>query len=150
MLSLCDASFQRDYASVQGEIILLANRHNSDVSPLLWKTKSILRVCKSSKDAETRAADSCAVKSVYAAQVAEFLLWGDIASRMKVHLYTDSKPLIESIGSTKRIDNKGLWNVIEYLKEVILHRKVELIGYVNTLENPADILTKYKAESDLF
>ena len=46
-----DASYNTDTRSIGGQIIMLGNVKNDCVTPLLWKTKIIKKVCRSSKDA---------------------------------------------------------------------------------------------------
>ena len=104
--SVSDAAFYMESPSVLGEIIMLANKNDDKVSPLFWKSKQVTRVCKSSKDAETRAGGKCVEDSVYLAQRIEEILFGDNKKRIKVEVHVDSEPLIESIRSTKRVENK--------------------------------------------
>ena len=64
----CDAAFYTGSPAVQGNIIMLADKGKDKVSPLFWKSKQITRVCKSSKDAETRAGGKCVEDGIYLAQ----------------------------------------------------------------------------------
>ena len=74
--SVSDAAFYMETPSILGEIVMLANKKNDVVSPLFWKSKQITRVCKSSKDAETRAGGKCVEDSVYMAQrIEEVFFW---------------------------------------------------------------------------
>ena len=49
-----DASYKNDDRSVAGEITMLGNEKNMDVSPIYWKSGVIKKVCMSPKAAETR------------------------------------------------------------------------------------------------
>ena len=51
--------------SVMGRFILLSNKEETKVALLLWKSKCIPTVCKSAKDAETRAADKAIEDGIY-------------------------------------------------------------------------------------
>ena len=48
-----DASFKSEEKAVGGVFLFLANSSMTRASPLYWKSKTISRVCHSSKDAET-------------------------------------------------------------------------------------------------
>ena len=145
-----DAAFYQTEQSIQGEILMLANKKTNNVSPLFWKSKAITRVCKSSKDAETRAGGKCVEDSVYTANRIEKILYGDNKKRVKVDIHTDSEPLVESIKSTKRVENKALCNEVEAMKEAILQEEVRTYSYVPSKENPADKLTKVTLETPIF
>ena len=99
---------------------MLGNKKTNTVAPLFWKSKSITRTCESSKAAETRACGTCVGDSVYSAERIERMLYGENKNRIKVELHTDSEPLIESIKSTKRVEDKSLSNVMEKLKEEMM------------------------------
>ena len=66
-------------------------------------------------------------KSVPSGTLANFLsgkiievLFGENKSRIKVEIHTDSEPLIESIRSTKRVENKYLCQEVGAMKEALL------------------------------
>ena len=148
--SVSDAAFYKDTPSVQGEIIMLANKKDDKVSPLFWKSKQVTRVCKSSKDAETRAGGKCVEDSVYAAQRVETILFGNYQKRIQVEIHTDSEPLIDSIRSTKRVENKALCNEVGAMKEALLLEEVYSFSYIPTKQNPADKMTKATLETPIF
>ena len=129
---------------------MLADKDKDRVSPLFWKSKQITRVCKSSKDAETRAGGKCVEDAIYLAQRIEMVLFGNNDSRIKVEIHTDSEPLIESIRSTKRVENKALCQEVGAMKEALLRGEVTSYSYISTKENPADKLTKATIETPSF
>ena len=61
---------------------------------------------------------------------------------MPVKLFTDSRPLLESIGSTKQVDERLMRNVITDLKEKLMDGQVESYSWLNTKNMVADIMTK--------
>ena len=65
-------------------------------------------------------------------------------------IHTDSEPLVESIKSTKRVENKALCNEISAMKESLLYEEVRTFSYISTKENPADKLTKHTIETPIF
>ena len=48
-----DASFKTDDNAVGGVLLFLTNEDIIRAAPIYWKSKTIARVCYSSKDAET-------------------------------------------------------------------------------------------------
>jgi len=78
------------------------------------------------------------------------MLFGEVKSKIKVELSTDSEPLIETIGSTKGIESKTLYHEVAGCKEGILDGSVISYGYINKKENPANKLTKNSQETKKF
>ena len=103
-------------------------------------------MCKSSKDAETRAGGKCVEDSVYLARRLEEVLHGDYNKRIKVELQVDSEPLIESIRSMKRVENKALCKEVGAMKEALLLEEVSSYSFISTKENPADKMMKATLE----
>ena len=58
--------------------------------------------------------------AIFAARQTEILLYGDFQKRMKIHLYTDPEATMESIASSKYIEQKMLRLTITDLKERLL------------------------------
>merc|ERR1712002_752807 len=63
-------------------------------------------------------------------------------TEVKVKIFTDSRPLLETLGSTSQIAEKGLRKSIAYLKEQLKLGKVESYSWIEGKEIIADILTK--------
>ena len=82
------------------------------------------------------------------------LLFGDHAGQIPVKVFSDSKPLLETLGSTKRIENTDLIPEIRYLKDKWMNGEVESYAWLRSEENLADIFMKEMKESqevrDLF
>ena len=76
--------------------------------PIYCKAKSILKVCHSAKAAETRNLVTCKDDSLFFASQVSQLLYGNLCVKIPVAIFTDSIPLLESIGSTKQIEEKML------------------------------------------
>ena len=148
--AVCDASFHQLSKAVRGEILMIGNKENDKICPIFWKSRSIAKTCKSAKDAETRALGKCVDDGVYSAKRIERMLFGDVKNRIKVIVNTDSEPLIETIGSTKGIENRNLYHEVAGCKESILNGTVVSYGYISTKENPADKLTKNSQETKKF
>ena len=53
VVGIGDASFKSDDKAVGGVLLFLTNEDMTRAAPIYWKSKTIARVCYSSKDAET-------------------------------------------------------------------------------------------------
>ena len=70
--------------AVGGVLIFLANSTMTKVSSIYWKSKTISRVCHSSKDTETQNISKMVDDTIYAARQTEIQLFGDFPKRMKI------------------------------------------------------------------
>ena len=145
---LGDASYKCDSKSVGGNLILLGNRKSHKAAPIYWKTKTIKQVCHSAKDAETRNLMKLVDDSVYLAKGIEQLMFGNKGGKIPVKLFTDSRPTLESIASTKQVERKLLRNTVSDLKEKLAEQEVESYSWLDTKDMVADILTKECKEND--
>lgn len=128
----------------------MANKNSDKVSSLFCKSKMVTRVCKSSKDTQTRADGKCVEDSVYFTSRLEKMLFGDYHKRIKVEIYIVSEPLIESIRSTKCVENKALCNEVGAMKEALLYGEVLSYSYIQSKMNPADKMMKMMKETLIF
>ena len=88
--------------------MFLTNEEMTRPVPIYWKSKTIARVCYSSKDTETINISKMMDDAIYAARQIETLHYGDNKRRIKVRLFTDSEPTLESIASSKQVERKTL------------------------------------------
>ena len=135
--------------SVGGVIICLGKKNSTKVVPIYWKSKTIPQVCHAAKDAETRNLVKMVDDSVYLAKIIEEILYGynENKCRISVKLFTDSKPTLESIASSKQVERKLMRNCITDLKEKLVHEDVESYSWLNTDLMVADFLTKENQSS---
>ena len=98
IIEIGDVLFKVDEKAVGGVILLLSNMAMTCAVPIYWKSKSIARVCYSSKDAETINLVRLMEDAVYATRQLELLLFGEYRKRI-----TDSESTLESIVSSKQI-----------------------------------------------
>ena len=61
--------------------------------------------------------------AIFAARQLENLMFGDYKKRMKVRIFTDSEPTLESITSSRQIERKSLRLTVTDLKERLLDRE---------------------------
>ena len=114
---VCDASYNCDDKSVSGEIIMLGNKETTDASPIYWKSGVIRKVCMSPKAAETRGVMKIVDDAMNFAEQLKILM----NARIGVKIYTDSRPLLETMGSTTQVAKKALRQLVAYLKQCFDH-----------------------------
>ena len=67
-------------------------------------------------------------------------------AEIKVKVFTDLRPLLEELGSTSQVAEKGLRKAIAYLKEHLKLGSVESYGWIQGKDIIADILTKTESK----
>ena len=87
IIGIGDASFKSKDKGVGGVFLFLANKEMMKASPIYWKSKTISRVCHSSKVEKN--ISKMVDDAVFTARQTELLLLGDFQRRIKIHLYTD-------------------------------------------------------------
>ena len=91
--------------SVEGRVIFLSDGINRSL--LDWKARKIFRVCESTKTAKARAVDRVMDDAIYFARLIKEIYNGaESSDQILMVVYTDSKPTIESIYSTRQVDRK--------------------------------------------
>ena len=109
---ISDASYHQEGNAVSGEMILLGNKKNVAASPLYWKAGVIRKVCLSPKAAETRSLIKVVDDTLCLSRQISLMMNTEIKTRM----FTDSRPLLESIGSTGQVEEKSLRQSVAALK----------------------------------
>ena len=140
--AVSDASYKSDGPSIGGNLIMLGSRLSKRVNPIYWKSKQISHVCHSAKEAETRSVMKLVDTAVYLSEQLGVLLYGTSKQRIPVKIYTDSKPLLDSISSTKQVEQKLLRNTMTDLKKKLESNIVSQYSWIETKAMTADILTK--------
>ena len=77
IVGIGDASFKTEERAVGGVLLFLSNSNMTRASPIYWKSKTISRVCYSSKDAETINVSKMMEDAIFAERQVETLLFGD-------------------------------------------------------------------------
>ena len=80
--------------------------------------------------------------SVYLAEQLATLIFGDVNYKIPLKIYTDSKPLLDSIASTKQVEQRLLRNTMTDLKQKLLDKSVTSFSWIETKAMTADVLTK--------
>ena len=142
-----DASFTPGEKATSGQLVLLGNKRNDKIVPLLWKTKLVAKACRSPKDAETITLGTCADLSIFAAQQLEEILTGvKNGEKFKSILFSDSDSSLKSIVSSKQVERRYLRSDVAILKQFIEGKKIDKIVWVDDPHQIADILTKDKCD----
>ena len=146
ILAIADGAYckkEQKTKSVMGRFIFLTNTEESKVVPIIWKAKTIPTVCKSAKAAETRSVDKAIEDAVYVARCVREVYTGDRGeAQIDVEVVTDSQPLLDSIESTRQIDDKLLRPTIKSMKQMLDAKMIKRIRWCDTDVMVADILTK--------
>ena len=146
ILAVTDGAYlklEQKTKSVMGRFLFLSNKEESKVVPLMWKSKSIPTVCKSAKDAETRACDKTIEDAVYVARCIHEIYTGERGeAQIPVDVVTDSQPLIDSVNSSKQVENKLLRPIIKFMKQMLDSKMINSMRWCDTKVCVADMLTK--------
>ena len=142
VVGIGDTSFKSDDKAIGGVLLFLANEEMMRAAPIYWKSKTIARVCYSSKDAETINISKMIDDAIFAARQIETLYYGDYKKRIKVRLFTDSEPTLESIASSRQVERKTLRPTILDLKERLVDKDIYSYSWLPTQGMLADVLTK--------
>merc|ERR1712177_192543 len=148
IIGIVDASYKVDKRSIAGMMIALTNKDMTKVSPLMWKTKQIARICLSSKDAETLSVTKMIDEITSMARHVEILLYGKYNKKINVRILTDSEPTLESIASTRQIERKGLRMLVHEMKDKLRDRVITSYQWISTKKIWADGLTKEMPMTD--
>ena len=103
-------------------------------------------MCHSSKEAETRNLVKLLDETLYQANIVEQVLYNK-KRKLEIKLFTDNKPLLDSIASSKQVENKMMREVIADMKEKLVEKKVSSYEWIETKKIVADILTKEKMDT---
>jgi hypothetical protein len=140
---LSDGSFKMDEKSVGGILVLLGNVKNDKTVPIYWKSKTIHTVCHSVKVAETCSMVKLMDDVQFFMMQIEQLLFGFYDKRIPIKIFTDSKPLLKSVGSIHQLEEKLLRNSITNMKDVLYDNIVQSFSWLDGEKDMVpDILTK--------
>ena len=140
-----DASFANliNSGSQSGYIIYLTDGVNK--CPLLWQSRRIKRVVRSTLAAETMALIECAEASVYLGYIINEILLKN-KNKIKINCFVDNKSLVDTISSQKLTDDRHLRINMACLNDLILKENV-VVHWVQSGEHLANCLTKHGVSS---
>lgn len=119
-------------------MIMIGNVRNKRVTPVYWKSGVVNRVCTSSKALETRGVMLVVDNAKNVTDQLKDLLNDEI----KVRVLTDSRPLLETLGSTSQVAEKGLRKAVVYLKEHLKLGSVYKYPWIKGKDIVVEILTE--------
>ena len=128
--------------STMGYFIALCNDY-SDFNPIHWKSKVIDKVAQDIKTAETLALEIALDDSIYLSNFLTEIYNGQgTTHKIPIIVYDDSKSLIQSLYSTKKVKRKTMRVVISRIQQLIRSKTIMDVIHVKTGDQVADILTK--------
>ena len=123
---------------------MLGNKKNRAASSLYWKAGVIRKVCLSPKVAETRSLVKVVDDTLCLSRQISLLMNTEIKTRM----FTDSRPLLESIGSNSQVEEKSLRQSVAALKQHLKDAEVDRYSWIPGNEIVADVFTKQGSDRD--
>ena len=138
--------------SVMGFVILLRGKGQT-VNPLHWKSKVIEKVAEDIKSAETLSLETAVDDAIHLADMINEIFNASDSSRsedMRIPLIIndDSKSLIDSLYSTKKVKKKTMRVVISSLQQHMKTGRIKQINHVNSKQQLADVFTKKGVSTD--
>ena len=128
--------------SGMGYFICLANE-NLDISPLHWKSCVIDKVTEDVKTAETLALEKALDDAIHLSNLISEIYTGEATKNiLPIVANEDSKSLLESIYSTKKVKRKTMRVVISSIQQHLQNKTLTEIHHVVSRDNIADIFTK--------
>ena len=136
--------------SVMGMFLALKGADKA-ISPLHWKAKVIDKVAQDIKSAETLALENAVDDAIHLADMISEVYTGESQPNIQIPLVIneDSKALIESLHSTKKVKRKTMRVVISSLQQLMKSGRIQSIHHVKSNDQLADVFTKKGVCSDL-
>ena len=151
LMCYADASFNNikyGKVSTAGCVILLKGNFGT-CAPILWVSKPIIRVTRSTMAAEARALELAVDYAIlFSRQIKEIYSGNRTTKGIPVSAFTDSHTLHDAIVSTRQIEEKALIHLIYCLKDKVLYDEVRRVTWVKTKDQLADGLTKGNVQMD--
>ena len=144
VMAISDASYSQEDKSVAGEMILLGSKETKKAVPMFWKSGVIRKICTSPKAAETRGVMKIVDDAVNIKKQLKVLMKMEISLRV----FTDSRPLLESVGSSSQVAEKQIRQSIAFLKQSLEDGDVDSYAWIEGKEIVADVLTKQGSKRD--
>ena len=131
-----------------GYFIALCN-DSSMCNPIHWKSRIIDKVAQDTKTAETLALEIALYNAIFISNFLTEIYFGpDAKLRIPILIYDDSKSLIQSLFSTKKVKRKTMRVVISRIQQLLRNKTISDAIHVKTKDQVADILTKRGVSCD--
>ena len=144
ILAFTDASLGNlDDGATQGGHFIALCGENGYISPLIWQSKRIRRVVRSTLAGETLALAEGMDCAIFLATLYSELTTGTADPKIiPIICMTDNKSLCEAIKSTKYVSERRLRLEISHIKELINDKQIQELKWMDTKHQLADCLTK--------
>ena len=130
-----------------GYIIFLCNE-KYEFSPIHWKSKLIDKVTQDAKSAETLSLETAIDEAIYISGILTEMYFGEKSKfKIPINLNIDSKSLLDSLFSTKKVKRKTMRVVISSIQQLLKNGDISSISHVSSKEQLADIFTKNRASA---
>ena len=134
--------------SAMGYFICLSNP-DLEISPLHWKSAVIDKVAEDIKTAETLALEKAIDDTIHFSNLLSEVYTGQSTmNSIPIVANTDSKSLLESIYSTKKVKRKTMRVVVPSLQQHLQQKIVSDVHHVKSSDNIADVFTKKGVATD--
>ena len=140
-----DASFGNlSDGGSQGAFIIFLKDRNGKRCPILWQSRKVRRVVKSTLSAETMALLDCAEAAVYIGYI-----FSEVSGchPLQVNCFVDNKSLVDALYSTHQIEDRRLRIDMAVLRGMLESKEVRHVHWVASAQQLADCLTKRGAST---
>ena len=128
--------------SMMGYFIVISNKKGY-FNPIHWKSKIIDKVAEDIKTAETLALDCALDDSIYLSRIFTELYYGDYKLyNMPIKVNEDSKSLVDTLFSTKKVKRKTMRIIISSIQQYINRGIISDVKHVTSRHQLADAFTK--------
>ena len=87
--------------------------------------------------------------SIYLARMIQEIYSGKVSEeQISVEINIDSKTLLDSLYSSKQVDEKTIRHLIAWIKQQLEVKSVKSIGWVSSEKQLADVFTKRNVNTD--
>ena len=145
--SLGNVECHSETKSVMGSFVCLGNK-NLEICPLSWKSKIIDKVAEDIKSAETLALETSVDDTVYLASMLSEIYKGHTNNKLPIIIKEDSKGLVESLYSTKKVKRKTMRVVISSIQQYMKNGTIKDVHHVSSKDQLGDVFTKKGVSSN--
>ena len=131
----------------QGGFVIFLVDSNGIKCPLTWQSKKVRRVVKSTLAAETLSLLDAAEAGIYMANLIGEIL--NLNCLPLVKCYVDNKSLVDSLYSTKQVDDKHLRINLAVLGDMLERGELSSVTWVQSARQLANVFTKRGASAEL-
>ena len=143
----CDASYGNlDDGGSQGGYLIFLSDGQGNRNLISWQSRRVKRVVKSTLAAEALALVDAAQAGVFLAHLVSEVMYSS-GNLQPVKCYVDNRSLVESLYSTKSVEDKHLRIEISVLRDMINTGQIAEVSWVQTSKQLANALTKAGAST---